>query len=110
MPIELLLGLCRIRETGEEPIYLKLVEIPLDSPPAGRFTIGSIVKYPTRDRWHMFKIGEFSKLSRVPILDFIHLVDKKRGQGKLISPTKEKSNAYLASRNYDHIDAIYASV
>jgi hypothetical protein len=43
-------------------------------------------------------------------LDFIHLIDKKREQGKLISPTKEKSNAHLASRNYDRIDTIYASI
>ena len=43
-------------------------------------------------------------------LDFVHLVDKKREQDKLISPTKEKSNAYLASRNYDRIDTIYASI
>jgi hypothetical protein len=43
-------------------------------------------------------------------LDFIHLVDKKRRQDKLISLTKEKSNAYLASRNYDRTDAIYASI
>ena len=52
-------------------------------------------------RFPQYKIGIF--------LDFIHLVDKKEGQDKLISPTKEKSNAYLASRNYDRFDAIYAS-
>jgi hypothetical protein len=50
------------------------------------------------------------KLKKMMPLDFIHLVDKKREQDKLISPTKEKSNAYLASRNYDRIDAIYASI
>jgi len=44
------------------------------------------------------------------VLDFIHLVDKKGGQDKLISPTKEKSNAYLATRDYDRIDTIYASL
>jgi hypothetical protein len=43
-------------------------------------------------------------------LDFIHLVDKKGGQDKLISPTKEKSFAYLASRDYDSFDAFYASL
>lgn len=44
------------------------------------------------------------------VLDFIHLVDKKGRQDKLISPTKEKSYAYLAPRDYDSIDAIYASL
>jgi hypothetical protein len=43
-------------------------------------------------------------------LDFIHLVDKKGGQDKLISPTKEKSDAYLASSDYDRFNAIYASL
>jgi hypothetical protein len=43
-------------------------------------------------------------------MDFIHLVDKKGRQDKLISLIKEKSNAYLASRNYGYIDTIYASI
>ena len=39
-------------------------------------------------------------------LDFVHLVDKKGRQDKLISPTKEKSYAHLAARDYDHAVAI----
>jgi hypothetical protein len=38
------------------------------------------------------------------------LIDNKGQQDKLISPTKEKSNAYLAARDYDGFDALYASV
>jgi hypothetical protein len=44
------------------------------------------------------------------MLDFIHLVDKKGRQSKLISTTKEKSNAYLATRDYDRFDPVRATV
>jgi hypothetical protein len=43
-------------------------------------------------------------------LDFIHLIDKKKRQDKLISPTKEKSHAYLATRDYDRFAAFHASL
>ena len=44
-----------------------------------------------------------------PILDFIQMVDKKKRQDKLISLSKEKSYAYLATRDYDRIDPLCAS-
>ena len=43
-------------------------------------------------------------------LDFIHLIDKKKWQDKLISPPKEKSHAYLATRDYDRFAAFHASL
>jgi hypothetical protein len=43
-------------------------------------------------------------------LDFIHLVDKKKRQDKLISTIKEKSYAYLAPLYYDYTTTICASV
>lgn len=49
----------------------------------------------------------FVKLSR---LDFIHLIDKNKRQDKLISLTKEKSYAYLATRDYDPTHALHASL
>jgi SAM-dependent methyltransferase len=43
-------------------------------------------------------------------LDFIHLIDKKKWQDKLISPPKEKSHAHLATRDYDRFAALHASL
>src|SRR5690606_15913996 len=45
------------------------------------------------------------------LLDFIHIVDKKMWQDKLISTRQGgNQNAYLATRDYDRIDTIYASL
>lgn len=42
------------------------------------------------------------------MLDFIHLIDKRRRQDNLKPPitTKEAFSVYLAHRDYDHINTI----
>jgi uncharacterized protein len=73
-----------------------------------------LVRAIEQDHWQprTTLLSPFDNLicDRKRTLDFIHLVDKKGGQDKLISPTKEKSYAYLASRDYDSFDAFYASL
>src|SRR5690606_15673055 len=66
--------------------------------PAGMQTVKSIILRGVRQI-----VGDWR------LLDFIQMVDKKKRQDKLISLSKEKSYAYLATRDYDRIDPLCAS-